>query len=96
MARHKVIGPDRHQRGHKRIVSALAGGAGNFIRQQYRLASAVRRIGHRNSGHEFAGIGVLWIFKHRLAWTDFDNLPQIHHRYAMADTLYYRHIVGNK
>ncbi|MNT61657.1 hypothetical protein D3C72_1993160 [compost metagenome] len=54
------------------------------------------RIGDRYGRHQLTGVRMLRIFKHRATRTNFNNLPHVHHRHAMADALHYRHIVRNK
>ena len=39
---------------------------------------------------------MLRVFEDRAPWTNFNNLPEIHHRHTMTNPLYHGHIVGDK
>ena len=93
MARHKMAGADLDQRCHLRQIIQSADRAGNIARQQLAPIVAARRIGHRHGRQQAARVGVLRILEHCAAWTNLDNLAQIHHRHPVADTFYHRHVV---
>lgn len=70
--------------------------ARHLILQQHALPVTVFGIGNRYCRHQLTGVRVLRVLKHQPPRTNLDDLPQIHHRHAMADALHHRHVVGNK
>ena len=59
------------------------------------LGSRLRRVRPRNGIEQRLGIRMLWIGKHRVALTRFDNLAQIHDADMVADVLHQGEVVGN-
>ena len=76
--------------------AAFTNVARHLILQQHALAVAVRGIGNRHRRNKLAGVGVLRVLKHRPSRANLHDLPHKHHRHAVADTLYHRHIVRDK
>lgn len=70
--------------------------ARHFVLQQHALGVTMLRIGNRYGGHQLAGVRMLRVFKYRPTGANFNNLPHVHHRHAMADPLNHRHIVRDK
>ncbi|KAG1390947.1 hypothetical protein G6F59_015046 [Rhizopus arrhizus] len=96
MAGNEVIGSNLHQRLHHRLVAELADRAGDFIGQQGALQMAARRIGDRHGRHQLLGVRVLRILENGAARADLDDLAQVHHGHAMADTFDHGHVVRNE
>ena len=69
--------------------------AWNLVGQQFTHTPA-RRIGNRHGSHQATRIGMLRIFENGAARSYLDDLPEIHHRDAVADPLDDGHVVRDE
>ena len=70
--------------------------AGDLGRRKSAPEPAPTRLRHRHCRHQPLRVRMLRILHDRRAWSDLDDLAQIHHRDAMADTLDDRDVVRDE
>ena len=56
----------------------------------------VIRVWNRDCRHQRLGVWVLRVCEQLLSLAQLHNLPQVHHRYPVADVLNHGEVMGNK
>src|SRR5690606_16809694 len=93
---HKMAISRHHPSSRRRLIARRTQSTSRLHVSQRRPRSTQFRMVYRNGRQQMLGIGMNRPSNDVLLVPDFDNLTEVHHRYAMADFFDCRHVVADK